>query len=107
MAIEPYRASAVPGSVKIIQAEVQEVPVTTYDTLGNNDILFIDSSHVTMPYGDTLMELLTILPRLNPGVIVHILPHCSMTFSSRGITLRTGAPVTTRTKCTRNSGLWP
>ncbi len=30
------------------------------------------SSHVSQPYGDTLFELLWILPRLKSGVIVHV-----------------------------------
>lgn len=39
---------------------------------GDGDVLFIDSSHVVKPYGDTLHELIYILPRLNKGVLVHI-----------------------------------
>ena len=70
--IEPYRASAVPTGIKVIQEEVQTLELDVYDTLHENDILFIDSSHVVMPYGDTLTELISILPRLNKGVLVHI-----------------------------------
>ena len=40
--------------------------------MSKNDILFIDSSHVIRPNGDVLFEYLTLLPTLNPGVIVHI-----------------------------------
>jgi len=36
------------------------------------DILFIDSSHVIRPFGDVNREILEILPRLEPGVWVHI-----------------------------------
>ena len=70
--IEPYRASAVPTGIKVIKEEVQTLELDVYDTLNDNDILFIDSSHVVMPYGDTLTELISILPRLNKGVLVHI-----------------------------------
>ena len=72
LAIEPYRFDEVPGNVQVIRKEVQELSDDFFDQLSENDVLFIDSSHVTMPYGDTLTELLTILPRLNPGVLVHI-----------------------------------
>jgi hypothetical protein len=72
IAIEPYRYSAVPKSVEIIKSEVQTLGFELYDKLSENDVLFIDSSHVTMPFGDTLTELLTILPRLSKGVLVHI-----------------------------------
>jgi len=40
--------------------------------LGENDILFIDSSHVIRPQGDVLCEYLEILPTLRSGVLVHI-----------------------------------
>ena len=51
---------------------MQEVDWSVFDELGAGDMLFIDSSHVIMPYGDTLCELLTILPRLRKGTLVHI-----------------------------------
>ena len=70
--VEPYRASSVPGYITVIEKEVQVLAFATYDALTENDVLFIDSSHVTMPYGDTVTELITILPRLAPGVIVHV-----------------------------------
>jgi hypothetical protein len=70
--IEPYRADKVPQGVKVIQKEMQVVEDAVFETLGDGDILFIDSSHVIMPYGDTLTELLTILPHLKKGVYVHV-----------------------------------
>jgi hypothetical protein len=36
------------------------------------DLLFLDNSHVIRPYGDVLLELLWVLPRLKPGVLVHV-----------------------------------
>lgn len=47
-----------------------------FSQLRENDVLWIDSSHVTAPYGDTLYELLWILPRLQKGVIVHVHDIC-------------------------------
>lgn len=70
--IEPYRQSSVPKKHTLIAKEIQDVDVTVFDLLEDGDILFLDSSHVTVPYGDTLLELLFILPRLQKGVYIHI-----------------------------------
>jgi hypothetical protein len=43
-----------------------------YRSLGAGDILFIDSTHVMKTGSDVCFELFEILPRLAPGVIVHI-----------------------------------
>jgi len=71
-AIEPYRTDAVPAGVSVIQQEMQELGAHAFDELEAGDVLFIDSSHIVKPYGDTLTELVSILPRLNKGVYVHI-----------------------------------
>jgi hypothetical protein len=41
------------------------------ESLLAGDILFIDSSHVTRPGGDVVVEILNVLPRLARGVITH------------------------------------
>ena len=70
--IEPYRASEVPAGPKVEVTEMQELDLSFFDVLQAGDVLFIDSSHVSRPYGDTLTELLYVLPRLSTGVLVHI-----------------------------------
>lgn len=40
--------------------------------LGENDILFIDNSHRALPNSDVTVFFLEVLPKLKPGVIVHI-----------------------------------
>ena len=55
-----------------IEKKLQEVPVDTFDCLGAGDILFIDSSHVVTVGSDVNYEILELLPRLKPGVIIHI-----------------------------------
>ncbi len=60
------------SDITIINKVVQEVPDKEFNRLGENDILYIDSSHVSQPFGDTILELAYILPRLNKGVLVHI-----------------------------------
>ncbi|OSY87024.1 hypothetical protein WH52_13240 [Tenacibaculum holothuriorum] len=58
--------------IKIIREKVENVDLSFFTTLQENDILFIDSSHIIRPQGDVLYEFLEILPSLNKGVIVHI-----------------------------------
>jgi predicted O-methyltransferase YrrM len=77
--IEPYpdrlRSLLRPGDLKsmnLIERPVQEVPESIVDTLGKNDILFIDSTHVMKTGSDVHYEFFHLLPRLAPGVIVHV-----------------------------------
>ena len=51
---------------------VQEMEVEFFLSLQANDILFIDSSHITKPQNDVLFLYLEVLPLLRPGVLVHI-----------------------------------
>ena len=57
--------------VDIIEGPVQDVPVSTFSKLNENDILFIDSTHVLKTASDVHYELFSILPSLNKGVLVH------------------------------------
>jgi len=71
--IEPYEAEWLDElGVQVIRKKVEEVELDFFQKLDNNDILFIDSSHVIRPQGDVLYEFLEILPLLGTGVIVHI-----------------------------------
>lgn len=56
---------------KVVTKEVQEVDVDFFKTLDENDILFIDSSHVAKAGSDLNYILFDILPVLRPGVIIH------------------------------------
>lgn len=57
---------------EIIEAPVQDVPLSTFDALEAGDILFIDSTHVMRAGGDVNHLYLEVLPRLPAGVHVHI-----------------------------------
>jgi predicted O-methyltransferase YrrM len=57
--------------VNIIEGLVQSVPVSTFSKLNENEILFIDSTHVLKTASDVHYELFSILPSLNKGVLVH------------------------------------
>jgi len=71
--IEPYEMPWLEKTgVQVIRKLVENVDVSFFSSLQNNDILFIDSSHMIRPQGDVLYEFLQILPSLNPGVVIHI-----------------------------------
>jgi hypothetical protein len=59
------------GAIRLTELRVQDVPLAKFDALGVNDILFIDSSHVSKIGSDVNYLVLRVLPRLAPGVIVH------------------------------------
>lgn len=74
--IEPYPdvilTNGFPGLTSLIAKEVQEVGLDLFQRLAAGDILFIDTSHVVKCGGEVNHLFLEILPRLNPGVLVHI-----------------------------------
>lgn len=58
-------------STTVIEKPVQEVPLDLFRELEANDILFIDSSHVSKIGSDVNHLLFEVLPILKPGVVVH------------------------------------
>ncbi len=58
--------------LELIESRVENVGTAPFENMAENDILFIDSSHMIRPQGDVLYEFLELLPKLNPGVIVQI-----------------------------------
>ncbi|MBS7635673.1 class I SAM-dependent methyltransferase [Candidatus Bathyarchaeota archaeon] len=67
-AFQTYRNSI---RFSLIEREVQELEPSMLTTLGENDILFIDSTHVVRIGGDVVYLYLRVLPRLNKGVLIH------------------------------------
>jgi len=59
------------GSVRILPTRLQEVPIDEFKALQADDILFIDSTHVSRIDSDVNRVFFDILPVLNPGVHVH------------------------------------
>lgn len=55
----------------ILPRDVQRVDLATFERLEANDILFIDSTHVSKIGSDVNFLLFEVLPRLAPGVYVH------------------------------------
>jgi hypothetical protein len=52
--------------------EVQKAPLETFTALAAGDILFIDSSHVLHIGSDVRFLFGEVIPRLAPGVLVHV-----------------------------------
>lgn len=61
----------VPSS-RLIKERVELTDYAIFETLEKNDILFIDSSHSLKIGSDVYALYLEILPRIAPGVVVHI-----------------------------------
>ena len=75
--VEPYPGEGLnrcqaEGKLTLMAVPVQDIPLATFEELREKDILFIDSTHVLRIGGDVEFLYLQVLPRLQPGVIVHI-----------------------------------
>jgi hypothetical protein len=75
--IEPYPSDYVKklneiGEITLIQSNLENVDLNIFKTLQENDILFIDSSHVLKLDSDVLFYFTKIFPVLNKNVLVHI-----------------------------------
>jgi hypothetical protein len=75
-AIDPYPwqifREGYPGVNEVVAKKVQDVPLDVFTSLEAGDILFIDSTHALRSGSDVQYEFLEILPRLAPGVLVHV-----------------------------------
>lgn len=72
--IEPYPSKKLKAlkEIELMEKQVQAVCYEdSFAELGENDLLFIDSSHTVKPGSDVNYLILEILPKLNAGVIVH------------------------------------
>ncbi len=77
--IDPYdellRSLLRPGDeerVEILPLPVQDVPLERFAELEAGDLLFIDSTHVVKLGSDVNHLLFEVLPRIRPGVVVHL-----------------------------------
>jgi hypothetical protein len=74
--IEPFPSDFLskgfPCLKALVTKKVQEIEVDFFSQLEAGDILFIDSSHTVKIGGDVNYLFLEVLPRLKPGVIVHV-----------------------------------
>ena len=56
----------------VIRERVELLDPEVFASLQAGDVCFIDSSHIIRPGRDVLYLFLEVLPRLNPGVYVHV-----------------------------------
>ena len=71
--IEPYEVGWLDQlDVDVVRKPVESIDTSLFGQLDENDILFIDSSHMIRPQGDVLFEYFEILPILKSGVLIHI-----------------------------------
>jgi predicted O-methyltransferase YrrM len=74
--IEPYPRQflldGVAGISGLRVEQVQDTPLEVFEQLGSGDVLFVDTSHTVKTGGDVVWIYGEIVPRLRPGVVVHI-----------------------------------
>ena len=74
--IEPYPPDfltrGVDGISQLIASPVEELGIEPFLELGEGDVLFIDSSHTVKTGGDVQFLYGEVVPRLAPGVVIHI-----------------------------------
>ena len=67
-----FLRKGVPGLHSLIEKKVEDIDLEFFSQLQSGDVLFIDSSHTVRIGGDVNYLFLEVLPRLKPGVIVHV-----------------------------------
>lgn len=72
--IEPYPFDALRTikGFELVEGFVQDVPLERFEELEAGDVLFIDSSHALKIDSDVAFLFMEALPRVKPGVLVHI-----------------------------------
>lgn len=74
--LEPYPRQflidGVDGITELVQTKIEDMDLSYFDVLEENDILFIDSTHVSKVGSDVNYLFFEVIPRLKKGVIVHI-----------------------------------
>lgn len=84
LCVDRYPSAATRNSlsrlgVRFLDTDIVDLDLSIFDALEAGDIVFIDSSHVLKNFGDVELEYMAVLPRLKPGVLVHVhdifLPH--------------------------------
>ena len=72
---DPYAALVgddLPGLRRLHRVHAQEAPLGVFEALGEGDVLFVDTTHTVKVGSDVNFIVLEVLPRLAPGVVVHV-----------------------------------
>ena len=71
--IDPYPRAEIDQLVdRVVREPFENVDLDFILDLEENDVLFIDNSHRILPNSDSMVFFMEVLPKLKPGVIVHI-----------------------------------
>ena len=74
--VDPYLQEFLRGGVdgisEIIEQGAEDLPLEFFDGLEAGDVLFIDSTHTVKTGSDVVYLFGEVIPRLKPGVVVHI-----------------------------------
>lgn len=74
--VEPYPRDflkkGLPNLDELVVKKVQDVPITKFQEIRKNDILFIDSTHISTIGSDVNYLILHVIPELKPGTIIHV-----------------------------------
>lgn len=73
ISIDPHpRADINPLCDQVIRQRMEDCELSVFDQLVAGDIFFLDGSHRSFMNSDVTVFFLEILPRLKPGVLVHL-----------------------------------
>jgi hypothetical protein len=76
IAVDPFPGTVLqkgfPGLSQVLVQRAEDLSPDFFADLSDGDILFIDSTHTVKIGGDVTFLFLEVLPRLKPGVLVHI-----------------------------------
>jgi predicted O-methyltransferase YrrM len=73
--VEPYPRDFVrhiEAVHELREERVEHTPMAVFEELRAGDVVFVDSSHVVKTGSDVVHLLLEVVPRLAPGVVVHL-----------------------------------
>ena len=57
---------------RVYDQKIQQVPIAIFQALEENDVIFLDGTHVLYPNSDVAWFFLEILPSLKKGVVIHL-----------------------------------
>ncbi len=73
ISIDPEPRAAIDAICdEVVRQGLETCDVTLFDTLQAGDILFMDGSHRVFMNSDVTVFMIDVLPRLKPGVLVHV-----------------------------------
>lgn len=69
---QKFMRGGVEGVSELIEQPAEEMPLSFFEQLQAGDVLFIDSTHTVKTGSDVVYLFGEVVPRLAPGVVVHV-----------------------------------